>query len=294
MNKTRQKAIASSLTALLLGTLCACSDSSHLETSSPESAELVETQEKDSETLSTTMGTTSDDETSTAPSPRTYTLEEIQDASSRYFIMRGESFESAESCEVDATGEADAVYYYPIEGTEFGYAPTLDLTAGDVLVTTSDSDTMTFLRPEGKGYFAEDAWTISPHNWEMINGVDIPENWNGLDDTDQETFLSETLSPLGITLQGDVPVASSPVTLTYSEFIGTKYTERTAELNVPFYRRFVGFWGDQGGESMILCPVTETREGYFIVDTSALESGIYFINGSSIGYMNYALLNVVV
>ncbi len=293
MNKVCQKAVASSLTVLLLGLLCACSNSTQLETSSPESTELVGAQEQDSETASVTMGTTSSDETSAAQSPHTYTLEEIQDAPGSYFIMRGNSFESAESCEVEATSEADTAYYYPVEGTEFGYAPTLDLTEGDILVTTSDSETMTFLSPEGYGYFADDAWKISPHSWETINGVDIPENWNDLDNIEQETFLSEILNPLGITLnQGDVPVAALPVTLTYGEFVGTKYTEHTVELNVPFYHRFIGFWGDQGDESIVMCPVNETKEGYFIVDTSALEPGTYLINGSSTGYMNYALLNV--
>lgn len=225
-----------------------------------------------------------------------YTVDEIQGASPDYFIMRGDSFENAESDEVCGTKDTDVVYYYPVEGTEFGYAPTLDLTAGDVLVTTSGSESKEFYSAEDQGYFGENAWDIvNTYNWETINGIDIPDDWTDLTSDEQGAFLSDALASRGITLDhGYVPVSESPTTLTYSEFVGTVYNEYTVELNVPFYRRFVGYWNDQGEETTFECPSVETREGYFIVDTSALESGTYFFKGRSQGYTNYyARINVI-
>lgn len=278
------------LCALSVCLLCACTT----ESQSVQSSSSPEKQEENNAGASTESGSEEGVSDTTTTSIPTYSLDEIQTLVSDFFIMRGDSFEDAESSEVDAAGNADTIYYYPVEGTEFRYAPTIDLTAGDVLVTTANSDSVVFYRSEGQGFFARDAWSITPYKWETINGVDIPENWDDLDDAAQAAFLSEALSPLGITLDhGDIPVAESPTAITYGEFSGTTYIENTVELNVPFYRRFVGNWGDEGGESTFECPVIKAREGYFIVDTSSLESGTYFFSGRSTGYMNYARLNVI-
>lgn len=296
-NKSSVRLVSFGIVSLfLLGALCSCATVEPPSFNPQPTNEPVNEQGQGNDSDETPSAPTSED--SDTASTRTYTLDEIHNLSASFFIMRGDSFESAESCVVERAPAAEGNYFYPDEGADFGDAiPTLNLAEGDVLVTTSAKTEEEFYRPDSSGYFGDAAWEIYPERLETINGQDIPDDWEKLDDTTQEAFLASALSPLGITLEygrysgNRLPVATSPTTLPYGRFVGTQYEESVVDLNIPYYHVYLGFWGDDTDQSMIVCPVEETREGYFVVDTSRLETGTYFFCPSLGG--RYVRLDVV-
>ena len=309
MTSLTSRVLISDVAIVLLGGICACTNPEQPPIETPAPSEESTHAQDDQTTQDDDSATSEGNEASTAPAAPTYTLGELHDLGDDYFIKRGDSFQSAQQCTYEAsqTGRTawtlEGMYFSPREGDERVATPQLSRAAGDSLITTSTKETLVFYRVENSGYFSTGSTgpsdgEIHPEEWETINGQDIPENWDDMDESAQNEFLTKNFEPLGIDLLtgggiGDtcrLPTSSAPTTYSYGQFDGTEYVETTVELNVPYLYADLSTEQAQA-ENIISCPVLETREGYFTVDISNLKKGTYFIDG--IYSTEYARIDIV-
>lgn len=218
------------------------------------------------------------------------TLGQTKDTNGGLWIKRGETYFSVELLPVREEGdyedEADGNYYgyfsvRPYRSISSGsslvtkqdevvrnvdYAPILKLSEGDQLVTTKSSRDIELNRVLGsEGYVYDDGHTIFKgigkiNDYREIDGVEVEET--------EEARLA-CLSERGIVYKEVINDIVSPevTTITGGFFNGTEWTEETIKLDQQIL--FV-----QETPEIVLS-VQETREGYFIVDTSSLEPGAY-------------------
>ena len=143
----------------------------------------------------------------------------------------------------------------------------LNLAEGDQLVITSPNDIVEVMSVIGEvGYVYDDGRTI-------YTGEGVVSNYREIDgvEVEDDESRSAALASKGIVYNEQVRdyVAPSVTSVTGGFFSGTDWETET----LRFDQQVLHVKETPKQE----LPVQETKEGYFIVDTSALEPGAYIV-----------------
>lgn len=179
----------------------------------------------------------------------------------------------------NADDEEDEGYLYA------GQEPLIvDTTKGDHLILTGKTVNDFEESLTGEDRFAMD-WRAEKYYWsgEEVNLLDIVElegqNIEGkldrhIKDSPYKKLADEVFGSYGLefhAVSGDKGsiVSKSPSNYSYGYYNGTKWTEVNAVNNVPLYEiTFDTGWA-------FLASVEKTKDGYFLVDLSGVEPGLY-------------------
>lgn len=215
------------------------------------------------------------------------------------FIKKGDTFYP-----IDSYNLVSADYYadediFGIGVDDSKLIPTLDLSAGDTLVTFENVTSYPIASVEDSCYcFPIDVIRYNKLEFSYGHHILEPEYHQYTDEvagiqirSQQDLELAlETVDGFLLDIDPDsifettLMCSSRKSSLSAGYYSNTTWTEYTIGLDTPLY-----FFPD-----MITYPVAKTKLGYFIIDTEALGSGSYVLNSSNTIWGNsYCLFNVV-
>lgn len=192
------------------------------------------------------------------------TLEEVGETTDKLFMGKDDSFYPVENVSYSEEGGLVSKPYYAhkSDATSIDDTPVFHLSQGCSLVTTcGDRWAYAFYPVTEEGYClgrGDDNLKV----YDEIDGVDIQES------KDKQQAAEDVLAEKGIVYQRYVYTSSSPTSFTVGRYVGTKFQEDTWEIDVPYL--FIG-------EDPTVCRLSQTKEGYFNVDTSTLTPGTYLV-----------------
>lgn len=240
----------------------------------------------------------SDSEISTDGS---YTLDEALELGSlrrdsgghQYFVMRGEDFRPFDLSFVSSFFEGSTMIGYPYdlfdfkEGSSAENAPTISLEQGDILVSMTGYDYGYFCTPVLKeGYHSVkpngslESTFSSLYTYDEINGTEIH---------DSPDEAEEVLAQVGIDyFHHTLCLSDSPTSFTVGYYERSQFKEETIDVSTPYME----VTDSSADEDWIDLPVEKTKNGYFIVDTSALPSGKYILKSTYQGWYEYIFFAV--
>lgn len=189
--------------------------------------------------------------------------------------------------------------FYGEYGVHGGAEPLIiDREAGDRLIYIGD---MVYYEGEHPDSF-EMEWSVEKYYWsgesvdffaiEEFDGEDIKGKFtkhNSLRKDTQKLFepLGYVIVPIESGEEGEAFILSTePAEYSYGWFEGTDWYEESGENYIPYYE-FISN-GSNKNNFVFSAPVIKGREGYFAVDLSEVEAGLYFNvfdSGSFDGYV---------
>ncbi|WP_251178058.1 hypothetical protein [Adlercreutzia agrestimuris] len=280
------------ISCLMVVSLLACSpgSSNSSSTSSSTSSNSSTETNDDPESIDEEIDLDEDDSDDGEYGP--WTLDEMlaigsYQYSNDLFIKRGNEYFSLDSDTFSGPNPLTQDEEYK------GPMAVLDKSAGEELVTTSiwehndiygSEDGVRVYKIIGEEYVPSEY----PVNWTIcdeINGIEV-STLSG-DDTDER--IANYLLTLGIEMDVDSNTVSSkePTSFTIGTYVGTKFEEEVIDLSEHAYLADT--------ENFMTLPLEKTKEGYFIVNTEQLTSGMYssLYASTNTGVHKYCIFEVV-
>lgn len=153
---------------------------------------------------------------------------------------------------------------------------------GDRIITTIN-ESAGYYPVFDVGYYGGSSYSVDQES--EINGVTVGEidpsssyaervsqilEENGIE------YIKTTNSSIENLMSGFY--SSTETSLTFGHYSGTKWQEETIEINVPCYV-FAGY------HNFIDLPVEKTKDGYFVIDYSSLDSGKYMLRSGNASFL---------
>lgn len=163
-----------------------------------------------------------------------------------------------------------------------GEAETIDRTQGEKLIYVGEATPSVYPVVE-TGYCQRGTEiVIHAYDYEEIDGVPTSE----FSPEDEEQFYAErgakfrehsggTLEPEGWDRSLTLLQSSVPLVLSAGWYEGTEWHDGALNLDAPFY--VTGYGKDEEGNYPTVGEVVQTKSGYFEIDLSALEPGLYVV-----------------
>lgn len=163
----------------------------------------------------------------------------------------------------------------------------IDRAAGDQLIYIGD---MVYLGDSGSDMFKMD-WSVEKYYWsghtvdffeiEEFEGIDISGMFNNSIFLKYDT--EEIFAPMGLQVSSLITgydgealiISKEKKDYTYGYFEGTEWIETTDSNNIPYYDLVSNGTSETDWEYVFSAPVIKGKEGYFTIDLSAVEAGMY-------------------
>ena len=230
---------------------------------------------------------------------KSWSIAEVTEAQPQLWAKRGDDFYTMEIMRIverhntnsPAGQYAIAGYSQPPNHMEINeeatgrtsdYAPSIMLSEGDELVTTSNAETVCVYPATWKVCYKYSDWketrtnglsalTSSARSYTEINGSEVAGS---------EASVIDALEQAGLyydEANNDV-YSQSPTTVEAGRYVGTRWEAETLEWSQEAITVDLG--------APIELPTTKTKEGYFVVDSTLLKPGsyVYFYSSDQLGY----------
>lgn len=285
------------LTVLCLAislTLCGCTESNNSLSPTPEIQNNTNTSDQ-YDPMKDDQNQLDDAKTNNEES-ESQTWNNINDAPDGILVKRGSLFRSLseniskkENTEIDngrsGTGPHTGTIFY--ENDNLLTETTVNRPEEELVVKGQWGDQVYVVPVTKKGYCAGPIIIKNPRSIEVnTKGYEIESIDGNITDSvyldltqgNYDSFYFGPQESRGVYVIGD-----KKSKLTFEGFEGTKSTAVELDYNQPF----VQFYYESDDE--VITPLTKTTEGYFIIKTDNLTSGLYLIKYD---YFTYALVNI--